>query len=329
VPGRPSRDQIYRRLDEAIEELRQSMGGLPAPAAAQSIWTDIWYREAHNSTALEGNTLVLKQVEVLLREGRAVGDKELREYMEVKGYANAALWVYGQAMEPGAWTDGSLLTLTEVRQVHRMALGPVWDVAPHPNATGRETPGNMREHDIAPFPAGMTPPAWPDVPAAMRDWLREVGRLCGVARPIVGLAAVHNAFERIHPFLDGNGRTGRLLLNLVLVRLGYPPAIVYLRDRARYLRALQTADRGDPGPLAELLARSVLDNLYRFVVPAVAGPDGLVPLKALVDGDLTEGALRVAANRGRLRAQKDADGQWRTTPAWVKEYKATRHRRES
>ncbi len=83
MPGRPSRDQIYRRLDEAIEELRQGMGGLPAPAEAQGIWTDIWYREAHNSTALEGNTLLLRQVEVLLREGRAVGDKELKEYMEV------------------------------------------------------------------------------------------------------------------------------------------------------------------------------------------------------------------------------------------------------
>ncbi|MGI8807899.1 MAG: Fic family protein [Acidimicrobiales bacterium] len=328
MPGRRSRDQIYRRLDVAIEELRQGMGGLPAPADAQAIWTDIWYHEAHNSTALEGNTLVLNQVEVLLREGRAVGDKELREYMEVKGYADAALWVYGQAMDPGTWTDGSLLTLAEVREVHRMALGPVWDVAPHASATGREAPGNLREHDIAPFPGGMTPPPWPDVPAEIRDWLREVGRLRGVDRPIVGLAGVHNAFERIHPFLDGNGRTGRLLLNLLLVRLGYPPAIVYLRDRARYLRALQTADRGDAGPLAELFARSVLDNLYRFVVPAVAGPEGLVPLKAVVDGNLTEGALRVAANRGRLRAQKDANGQWRTTPAWVKEYKATRHRRE-
>ncbi|MEO7118940.1 MAG: Fic family protein, partial [Candidatus Limnocylindrales bacterium] len=242
MPGRPSRDQIYRRLDLAIEELRQGMGGLPTPADARGIWTGIWYSEAHNSTALEGNTLLLKQVEVLLREGRAVGDKELKEYMEVKGYADAALWVYGQAMEPGAWTDGSLLTLTEVREVHRMALGPVWDVAPHPNASVRETPGNMREHDIAPFPGEMTPPAWPDVPAAMRDWLREVGRLRGVARPIVGLAAANNAFERIHPFLDGNGRTGRLLVNLVLVRLGYPPAIVYLRERARYLRALRTAD---------------------------------------------------------------------------------------
>jgi len=328
MPGRPSRDQILDRLDEAIGELRDRLGGLPDPSEAQGIWTEIWYREAHNSTAIEGNTLVLKQVEILLRDGHAVGGKELREYLEVKGYADAALWVYGQALNPGAWTDGSLLTLTEVRQVHRMALGPVWDVAPHPQGTEREVPGNYREHDIAPFPGGMTPPPWPDVPASMRDWVRHVDRLGDVERPVVELAAAHSRFERIHPFLDGNGRTGRLLLNLVLLRLGYAPAIVYLRDRGRYLRALQAGDRGDPGPLAELLARSVLDNLYRFVVPAVAGPEQLVPLTALADRVLTEGALRVAANRGRLRAQKGADGQWRSTRAWVDAYKATRHQRQ-
>lgn len=220
-----------------------------------------------------------------------------------------------------------MLTLTEVRQVHRRAVGPVWDVAPHPDATEREMPGNFREHDIAPFPGGMTPPPWPEVPASMRDWLREVGRLGDFERPLVGLAELHSSFERIHPFLDGNGRTGRLLLNLVLVRLGYPPAIVYLRDRARYLGALQAADRGDAGPPAELLARSVLDNLYRFVVPAVAGPNQLVPLTALAERTLTEGALRVAANRCRLRAQKGADGQWRSTREWVDAYKATRHQR--
>ena len=303
------------------------MGGLPDPVEAEDIWTAIWYQEAHNSTAIEGNTLVLRQVEVLLRDGRAVGDKELKEYMEVKGYADAASWVYGQALEPGPWSDGSLLTLSEVRHCHTMALGPVWDVAPHSQATDRAAPGSFREHDIAPFPGRMAPPAWTEVPSAMRDWLRAVSRIPNADQPVEALAASHSQFERIHPFLDGNGRTGRLLLNLLLLRLGYAPAIVYLRDRGRYLRALRAADTGDPGPLGELLARAVLDNLYRFVVPAVAGPRRLVPLTALTDSELSEGALRVAANRGRLRAQKGDDGLWRSTRAWVDEYKAQRHQR--
>jgi Fic family protein len=328
MPGRPSREQIHRRLQEATAELAERMGGLPDPIEAEDIWTTIWYQEAHNSTAIEGNTLVLRQVEVLLRDGRAVGDKELKEYLEVRGYADAARWVYRHALEPGPWTDGSLVTLTEIRHVHELTLGPVWDVVPHPNATAREAPGAFREHEIAPFPGGMVPPSWTEVPAAMRDWIRGLGDLREADRPLEGLARVHSDFERIHPFLDGNGRTGRLLLNLVLLRLGYAPAIIYLRDRSRYLRALQAADDGDAGPLGELLARSVLDNLYRFIVPAVAGPKRLVPLTALADRDLSEGALRTAANRGRLRAQKGDDGQWRSTRAWVDEYRSKRLQRQ-
>jgi Fic family protein len=327
MAGRPSREEIYWRLDQAFAELNERMGGLPNPIEAQDIWMAIWYQEAHNSTALEGNTLVLKQVEQLLAEGRAVGNKELKEYLEVQGYADAAKWVYSQALEPGAWSDGELLTLTEVRQVHAAALAPVWSVAPHPNATDREAPGSFREHDIQPFPGGMTPPSWVEVPAAMNDWLDTVRDLPDNNRPIEALAAVHNRFERVHPFLDGNGRTGRLLLNLMLVRLGYAPVIIYKRDRARYFKALRSADSGDSGPLGELLARAVLDNLYRFIVPAVAGPKRLVPLVALVTNDLTEGALRTAANRGRLKAQRGDDGHWRSTKAWVEEYADCRHQR--
>lgn len=319
--GRPSREEVYRRLDEAVAELRERMGGLPDPAEAEGIWTTIWFEEAHNSTAIEGNTLVLKQVERLLTDGVAVGNRELREYMEVRGYASAAQWVYGQAIEPGPWSDAELLTLAEVRHVHAVARGPAWDVEPHHAASERERPGSFREHEIRPFPDGMTPPSWTEVPAAMRDWVDRVNGLLPGERVVVSIAALHNEFERIDPFLDGNGPAGRLLLNLVLVRLGYAPAIIYKRDRLRYLQALRKADAGDPGPLGEMIARAVL------VVPAVAGPNRLVPIAALTSGVLNEGALRAAANRGRLRAQKGSDGQWRSIRAWVDEYADSRHKR--
>ena len=329
--GRPPRAEVYGRFATQVRELWERLGGLPSPLESQSIWRGIWYEEAHHSTAIEGNTLVLKQVEVLLAEGRAVGSKELREYNEVKGYADAADWVYRQAISPSSYQAG-LLTLTELRHVHEMAMRPAWDVSPHPDATPREGPGSFREHEIHAFPGGMEPVSWTQVPAEIDAWLRDVRDL-GASESLdlealpEQLAELHARFERIHPFLDGNGRTGRLALNLVLVRLGCPPAIIYKTDRPRYLRALRRADAGDPGELGEVIARAVLDNLYKFVVPAVAGPARLVPLAALADERISQPALRTAAKRGRLQAVRGPDGQWRSSRNWVDEYLVTRYER--
>lgn len=327
--GRPPRAAIYERLRVQIGELHDRLGGLPSPLEAQGIWRGIWLEEAHHSTAIEGNTLVLKQVEALLAEGRAVGNKELSEYLEVRGYADGADWVYGRGIHAGTWSEGELISLAELRHVHRLSMTPVWDVAPHPHATDREGPGSFREHDIENFPAGMRPPSWPEVPALVGDWISDAQALREADRSTLPqtLADLHARFERIHPFLDGNARTGRLVLNLLLVRLGIPPAIIYKGDRARYLAALRRADQGDLGPLGEFLARAVLDNLYKFVVPAIAGPARLVPLPALATDQLSANALRVAAVRGRLKAAKAADGTWRSSRAWVDEYHATRYKR--
>lgn len=327
--GRPTRQAIYQQLAEGVEELGTRLGGLPSPVEAEDIWGDIWYQEAHNSTAIEGNTLVLREVEVLLGEGRAVGGKQLAEYLEVRGYADAAQWVYQQGLAPGDWTTAELITLTEVRHVHRLAMAKVWDVAPHSDATDQEGPGSFRRHGIKPFPGGMRPPDWPDVPAHMTDWVTHACELPRAEGPMPeALAVIHAEFERIHPFLDGNGRAGRLLTNLLLIRLGYPPAIIRKGERARYLQGLRRADAGDPRPLGEFLARAVLDTLMRFIVPAVAGRARLIPLAALADRELSVRALRAAAERGRLRAQRDERGQWRSTRGWVDEYRTSRYRRQ-
>jgi len=325
--GRPSRGGLYARLASCLDELKR-IGGLPSPLEAAGLWDDLWAAEAHHSTAIEGNTLVPKQVEALLLEGRSIGGKELTEYLDVKGYADAARWVYSQAVQPGAWSRKDLLTVTEVREVHRMALSLVWEVAPHPVAGPDESPGSFRRHEIQPFGAGMMPSPWTDVPADVTDW---VGRICALPTapgPHIELIAdLHASFERIHPFIDGNGRVGRLLTNLVLVRLGYPPAIVFKRDRSRYLKALGRADAGEPGPLGELFARAVLENYYSLVLPAIAGPHRLVPLAALVSKDVTLRALRNAAMRGRLVASRGKDGLWRSTRKAVEEYRASRYQR--
>lgn len=334
--GRPSRATVYARLDAALDELRTRLGGLPSPKESETIWSDIWHLEAHHSTALEGNTLVLREVEVLLERGKAVGAKPLKEYMEVKGYADAAQWVYAQALEPGEWHDGTLVSTQELREIHKVAMDPVWQIAPHPEATAKEGPGNFRQHDIRPFGGGMTPPSWPLVDAQVRGWVDHVNESAAGLRagtqetPLPErLAEIHAGFEQTHPFIDGNGRTGRLVLNLVLVRLGYPPVVILKQQRGNYLAALQKADNGDCGPLGELLARAMYDNLNRFIVPNLAGPARLVPLAALLTDDFSIAALRQAAQRGRLDAVQGSDGVWRSSRKAVDDYRKNKGRRNA
>ena len=315
----------------------KSYGGLPGTDEAKTIWENIRFIEAHNSTALEGNTLVLREVKTLLDQNRTVGGKELREYLEVEGYGNTALWVYSQAQRTDIERKNKdAITITEIRGIHEQLMSLVWAVSPHENALLGETAGGYRKHDILPFSGGMTPPSFTDIPMLMSSFVEDANKICkriktGKIDTIdipMNFAELHSRFEQIHPFLDGNGRAGRLMLNLMLVRLGYPPAIILKQRRNAYLSALGKADRGDLLPLAEILARGVIDNINRFITPAVAGPGKLVPLKTLETREHSYAMLRQAATRGRLEASIGPDGMWYSSKNALSKYLESKYKRK-
>jgi hypothetical protein len=147
------------------------------------------------------------------------------------------------------------------------------------------------------------------------------------------VADIHARFERIHPFRDGNGRVGRLATNLLLVRHGYPPVVIYKRDRTRYLNALRRADRGDPGPLAEIFARAVTDGIYRFLLPGLAGPHRLVrfgrsPTQSSLAtrSPLQPSAADCVPFAGRISGTRRDSGSrtTRTAATGVREFRPTR-----
>ena len=141
-----------------------------------------------------------------------------------------------------------------------------------------------------------------------------------IMHPIATAAHHHAWIERIHPFVDGNGRVGRLLLNFMLIQRGYPPAVILASQRKRYLGALRAADTGNAKPLADVIARAVSGALTRFLIPNLAGDAKLVPLSALSHKSVySANYLKILATRGKLRVVRDGR-LLLSSRAWLAEY---------
>lgn len=317
--GRPSLHKLLEKVESEIRVFHKEMGGFPSSLEANEIWKDIWLEETHHSTALEGNTLNSREIYKLVEQEIVSGNKEIRHYLEVQGYSNAAKWVYEQAVESYKNQDKTL-TVQHISHIHKLLMGPVW--TSYPPVT-RDQPGQFR--------TGSTPrirgtslklPPSGDVPNLIKDLIDKINDGPGDLSICEWVAIIHAEFEKIHPFNDGNGRSGRLLMNYILIVNGYPPAIILKSQRPRYLRALERAQGKNPDytMLAELIARSVRDNLNKLMLPLISGEEDLVPLSTLSEGTPYQSSyLRRLAQEGKLRAIKEGI-LWLSSKKWLKEY---------
>jgi len=119
------------------------------------------------------------------------------------------------------------------------------------------------------------------------------------------------------------------VLNLILVRLGFPPAIILKQRRISYLKALDKADKGDVLPLAEIIARAVIDNVNRFITPVKANFYSKVALNSLETKEISYSTLRQAATRGRLNATIGSDGIWYSSKRAVQTYLKEKYQRKN
>lgn len=155
----------------------------------------------------------------------------------------------------------------------------------------------------------------------MAEWVAWVNDAGQAYDPIVRAAIAHHGFEAVHPFEDGNGRVGRLLLNLLLMRTGYAPALL-LRDwRVGYLQGLSAADRGQYTPLANLVGRAAEQGLDRYLQACAAAPDS----EYLLLADLAQRTGYAAPHlgwlirKGRLDGEKRG-GRWYSTVEAINRY---------
>jgi Fic family protein len=207
-----------------------------------------WFRIelTYTSNALEGNTLTRRETALVVEKGIAVGGKSLIEHLEATNHAAALDWVKTQA-------DSAHTALIEndILHLHSLILKGIDDA----NA------GRYRTVPVRISGSTVVLPNPRKVPELMHQfilWLQTSHAL----HPVERAAEAHYRLVTIHPFVDGNGRTARLLMNLLLLRDGYPPAIIRKRDRLAYITALEQAQcGGSPDDYQNLILQSVHRSL--------------------------------------------------------------------
>ncbi len=211
-------------LFNQCEQLKKQLESRhPLPPHTLKTLHDHWVLEwTYNSNAIEGNTLTLKETKVVL-EGIAIGGKSMREHFEVINHKEAIDYV--EAVSAGDEVFSERL----IKAIHQLVLKNI----DSPNA------GVYRHENVLIAGAEHRPPNFPHVPEQMADLVRAYHDFSG--HPIERAARLHVDFVKIHPFVDGNGRTARLLMNFDLMKAGFLPVIFQAADRLAYYETLDKA----------------------------------------------------------------------------------------
>ena len=199
-------------------------------------------RYTYNSNAIEGNTLSLSETALVL-QGVPIPSKPMKDHLEAIGHADAYRYVEGLAKSKPPITEEL------IKDVHSFVL--------------LDKPmerGHFRTCDVVIVGAGHVPPSSDLVPALLRDLLADYS--ASSLHPIELAAMFHLDFESIHPFIDGNGRTGRLIMNLMLMKENYPPIIIAVANKARYIDCFRSyhADHS-PRRMIRLVAECAVQEL--------------------------------------------------------------------
>ena len=220
--------------------------GAAATAAARAVWQELHLDEIYHSNALRGNRLDRTQTEALLTRGETVGGSTLREHLEAVNLHKALGHVEVLAKSQAPFTERA------IRELHALLFAAIDD----------ENAGAYRRIDTRIVGTDYLPPESALVPALVREfaeWLDE-----SPAATLAKAAAAQAKIQNISPFLDGNGRVGRLLSSMVLAEAGYPPAIVYSTDSDQYYEGLRQADAGDLNGMLSLTIDRVETSLKRL-----------------------------------------------------------------
>ncbi len=235
-----------------IEELRNRLKTLRPlnETELKRLRDEFIVENTYNSNAIEGNTLTLRETALILQQGITIAEKPVKEHLEAIGHKDAFEYVISLA------NANAELTERVIKEIHSLVLmnDPV-------------NKGVYRSIGVTIMGAAHTPPQPYLVPVQMEQLLADYQEMKRDKHIIAAVAEFHLRFEGIHPFIDGNGRTGRLILNLELIKAGLLPVNIKFADRRKYYDCFDQyySNGRTPEPLVQLIADYEAEELERHI----------------------------------------------------------------
>ena len=307
-------DELRVYAERLVVKKKQLDGYRPIPEIAiRSIKEALTLEWTYHSNSIEGNSLTLRETKVILEEGMTIKGKSLREHFEAVNHQEAIEYV-----ESLADPNYKLLT-RDILNVHALVLQKI----------EKEFAGRFRTAGVRIGGANFIPPnalKVTDMMDELIDWINTP--LYSLEDTLFHLAIFHHRFVWIHPFFDGNGRTVRLVFNLMLMKFGFPPAIILQQDRKKYYAALNKANEGDYSKLQLLIFQAIERSLDIYLSALNNTQEDYQPISNIVqEPAISYGQEYVSllARTGKIDAYKEGK-VWYTTKDAVVTYQQLQKR---
>lgn len=305
--------KIQNRIENKLKAINH-LRPLP-PLAVKKLQEQFRIEMTYNSNAIEGNSLTLKETFLVINEGITVKGKPLKDHLEAKDHYEALEYL-SDLVEAG-----KRHTISErlIRNLHHLIM----------TETDKEWAGKYRNSDVVIGGAEHTPPGALEVPDLMDKLVRWIKNNRKKLHPVELSALCHHQLVYIHPFFDGNGRTARLLMNLLLMQKGYPLVVILKNDRKKYYQVLTKADKKDYTSFLQFIVQAVersLDIYLKTLTPISKKKEQFLPLSEISkQTSYSAKYLNLLARQGKLEAHK-AGRNWLTTKEAIERYKKDRER---
>jgi len=202
----------------------------------------------YSSNALEGNSLTETETKIVIEDGMTIGGKPVKDHMEALGHSEAYDLLFRLA-------KGQSITEANIKELHRLFYYRI----------DSKEAGKYRRQKVIITGTDFIPPAPDKISELMKSFIAGIPERKAQQHPVEFAAITHKEIVTIHPFIDGNGRAGRLLMNLALLQAGYPLAIILPILRRDYLDTLNRTHKGDNNPFINFIAGVCYESAKEYL----------------------------------------------------------------